>query len=78
MVGARVKDHPCCERAGAAYLFQDDGAGWAAYVKLTAPSPGAWHQYAYSVSVSATTGIIGSPESGFGFIGSAYVFDLQP
>ena len=78
MVGARVKGHPCCERAGAVYLFQDDGTGWAAYLKLTAPSPGVWHQYAYSVSVGATTGIIGSPESGFGFIGSAYVFDLQP
>lgn len=85
LAGARVKDQPidpfCCERAGGAYLFRDDGTGWSEYAKLAAPTPAHWDQYGYSVFADGSFGFVGTPERAFGAgdnAGSVYVLELAP
>lgn len=63
-------------RAGAAYVFENEGTGWVEKAKLTAGDPGVFDQFGYSVDISGDIIVIGAnldDDNGISS-GSAYVF----
>ncbi len=65
---------------GAAYVFEDTGAGWTQVAKLVSDADPEGHrpgyQFGYSVSVSDGTVLVGSPyEEGYSYRGAVYVFE---
>ncbi len=48
-------------KPGAAYVFEDDGAGWTQTAKLLAADPGASDQFGWSVAISGDKAIVGAP-----------------
>ncbi|HUU94988.1 MAG TPA: M43 family zinc metalloprotease [Phycisphaerae bacterium] len=72
LVGS-VFDDDLGEDSGSAYVFEKTGAVWSDVAKLTAAEGEADDWFAYSVSVSGDTAVIGAPCDDHVF-GSAYVF----
>jgi FG-GAP repeat/PEP-CTERM motif len=64
--------------SGSAYLFQDDGSGWAQIGKLTASDGAADDVFGYSVSISEGTAVVGAKgdDDNGSYSGSAYTFDV--
>jgi len=57
--------------AGAAYAFVRSGTKWSQQAELTAADAASGNQFGYSVAMSGSTAVIGSPDSS---AGSAYAF----
>ena len=75
VVGAR-NDDDLGNQAGAAYVFEDFGAGWVETAKLFASDGISGDAFGSSVAIDGDVILVGSPESA-GTIGGVYVFELQ-
>ena len=73
VVGAIYDDDMGLE-SGSAYVFLRSGANWTQQAKLVAADGAAGHNFAWSVSVSGDTAVIGAL---FDNYGSAYAFTLE-
>ena len=75
VTGAYLDDH-VVENAGSAYIFTRSGEAWTQQAKLTASDPGVDDRFAYSVSISGDTAIVGAFEDddNGSNSGSAYIF----
>jgi FG-GAP repeat/PEP-CTERM motif len=65
------------DASGSAYIFENDGSGWAQVAKLTAPDGTASDYFGESVAISGNTAIVGAygdDDKGDGS-GSAYIFE---
>ncbi len=62
------------DSAGFAYVFVRDGDNWIQQDKLIASDAGNYDSFGMSVAVSGDTIIVGSPNDGIDYVGSAYVF----
>jgi len=77
VVGATNDDNAGGIDAGSAYVFVRSGGVWTQQQKLTASDAAAGDGFAYSVSVSGDTAVVGAPHddnAGGTDAGSAYVF----
>lgn len=65
-------------RQGAAYVFTDDGGGWAERATLLPSDPGPELAFGTSVDVDGGTAVVGASGPGFDFVpsrGAVYVYD---
>jgi FG-GAP repeat len=69
VVGAPYKN----SGTGAAYVFVQSGTAWSQQAKLTASDAGASDEFGYSVAISGSTAVIGTPGKN-SWTGVAYVF----
>ena len=76
VVGAPYVDSGTNKKAGAAYVFDLNGAAWTLRQKLTAPDAGAHDFFGDSVAIHGDTLVVGaySHSSGASDTGAAYVF----
>ena len=77
VVGARWED-AAASRAGAAYVFERNGAGvWQEVQKLVASDAGSFDEFGWSVSISGDRAVVGSwlEDAGGTDAGAAYVYE---
>lgn len=69
-------DDDAGSRSGAAYVFEDSGAGWQQVAKLTASDAAAVQFFGYSVAIHGDTAVVGASGNGefHNLSGAAYVF----
>ena len=74
VVGARWRNTGGLYRAGAAYVYERDDAGWATSTPtmLTAPEPRSWDYFGDSVDLQDGTIVVGAP--GARYSGAVYIF----
>jgi hypothetical protein len=83
VVGAWGEEAGGFFRAGAAYVFELNGANgaWEEVARLTASDADAVDRFGHSVSVSGAAALVGAPEGGTPGTtptGAAYLFELNP
>ncbi len=76
LIGASAHDEVIRDE-GAAYIFERDGPAWRETAKLTAPDPLEEDKFGWSVSISGTTAVVGTPLADFVARddGAVYIFD---
>ncbi|MBU0482328.1 MAG: thrombospondin type 3 repeat-containing protein, partial [Proteobacteria bacterium] len=60
--------------SGSVYIFTHDGSGWIEQQKLTASDGGSNDNFGHSVSMSGNLLIVGAPDDGVYYNGSAYIY----
>jgi len=77
IIGA-AEDSEGTSRAGAAYIFERNGANWVEVAKLIASNPNVGAEFGLSVSLSGDRAVVGAPRSDEPAgqdTGSVYIFD---
>jgi hypothetical protein len=79
LVGAPDAECAAGDNCGAAYVFVRTGTTWTEQARLTASDAGPFHEFGYSVALSADgdvalVGALGTPCGALTFCGAAYVF----
>jgi FG-GAP repeat len=75
IVGADSVDGSPVNNIGAAYVFENNGSGWAQVAKLMASDAKAGDYFGQSVSISGDAAVVGATDENWDYAGAAYVFE---